>query len=63
MLNLMLKSGEGIQIGEDIIVKVKSDCRTAVAIDAPKTVNIKRLPADNEKDERHERHFHVQSDS
>jgi sRNA-binding carbon storage regulator CsrA len=49
MLNLVLKSGEGIQLGEDIIIKVKSDCRTTVAIDAPRSVNIKRLSADSEE--------------
>jgi sRNA-binding carbon storage regulator CsrA len=49
MLNIVLKSGEGIQLGEDIIIKVKSECRTAVAIDAPRSVNIKRLSADSEE--------------
>jgi sRNA-binding carbon storage regulator CsrA len=50
MLNIVLKPGEGLQLGEDIIIKVKSECRTAVAIDAPRSVEIKKLPAGNEKE-------------
>lgn len=43
MLNLVLKTGDRIQIGDNVVIKLQSDSRAQLAIDAPKEVNIKRL--------------------
>ena len=41
MLNLVLKTGDRIQIGDNVVIKLQSDSRAQLAIDAPKEVNIK----------------------
>lgn len=43
MLNLVLKTGDRIQIGDNVVIKLQSDSRAQLAIDAPNEVNIKRL--------------------
>ena len=43
MLNLVLKGGERLQVGDDVVIKVKNEGRTELAIDAPREVSIKRL--------------------
>lgn len=50
MLNLVLKTGDRIQIGDNVVIKLQSDSRAQLAIDAPKEVNIKRLPAETEEE-------------
>ena len=46
MLNLVLKTGDRIQIGDDVVIKLQSDSRAQLAIDAPREVSIKRLTAE-----------------
>ena len=46
MLNLVLKTGDRIQIGDDVVIKLQSDSRAQLAIDAPREVSIKRLAAE-----------------
>lgn len=48
MLNLVLKTGDRIQIGDNVVIKLQSDSRAQLAIDAPKEVNIKRLGPEEE---------------
>ena len=48
MLNLVLKSGERLQIGEDVVIKLQSDSRAQLAIDAPREIKIKRIAPDND---------------
>ena len=48
MLNLVLKTGDRIQIGDNVIIKLQSDSRAQLAIDAPKEVNIKRIASDKD---------------
>lgn len=43
MLNMVLKSGDMLQIGDNITIKLQSDSRAQIAIDAPREINIKRL--------------------
>lgn len=43
MLNLVLKTGDRIQIGDNVVIKLQSDSRAQLAIDVPNEVNIKRL--------------------
>lgn len=50
MLNLVLKTGDRIQIGDNVVVKLQSDSRAQLAIDAPKEVNIKRLEPEEEEE-------------
>ena len=50
MLNLVLKTGDRIQIGDNVVIKLQSDSRAQLAIDAPKEVNIKRLPPETEEE-------------
>lgn len=40
MLNLVLKSGDRLQIGEDVVIKLQSDSRAQLAIDAPREIQI-----------------------
>lgn len=47
MLNLVLKSGDRLQIGEDVVIKLQSDSRAQLAIDAPREIQIKRIAPDN----------------
>lgn len=47
MLNLVLKTGDRIQIGDDVVIKLQSDSRAQLAIDAPREVSIKRLAAES----------------
>lgn len=44
MLNLVLITGDRIQIGDNVVIKLQSDSRAQLAIDAPREVNIKGLP-------------------
>lgn len=46
MLNLVLKAGDRIQLGDNIIIKLQSESRAQLAIDAPKEVAIKRIEAE-----------------
>ena len=46
MLNLVLKTGDRIQIGDNVIIKLQSDNRAQLAIDAPREVQIKRIEPD-----------------
>ena len=50
MLNLVLKTGDRIQIGDNVVIKLQSDSRAQLAIDAPKEVNIKRLGPEEEEE-------------
>lgn len=43
MLRLVLKKGEQVKIGKDIVIKSMNDSRVNLAIDAPKDVKIERL--------------------
>ena len=43
MLRMVLKNGEKIKLGEDIIVKSMTDGRCELAIDAPREVKIERI--------------------
>lgn len=43
MLRLVLKKGEQVKIGADIVIKSMNDSRVNLAIDAPKDVKIERL--------------------
>lgn len=47
MLNMVLKGGECLQVGDDVVIKVKNEGRTELAIDAPKEVLIKRLESED----------------
>lgn len=47
MLNLVLKSGNRLQIGEDVIIKLQSDSRAQLAVDAPREIQIKRIVSDS----------------
>lgn len=49
MLNLVLKTGDRIQIGDNVIIKLQSDNRAQFAIDAPREVDIKRIASDKEE--------------
>ncbi len=49
MLNLVLKTGDRIQIGDNVVIKLQSDSRAQLAIDAPKEVNIKRIASDKDE--------------
>ena len=46
LLNLVLKTGDRIQIGDNVIIKLQSDSRAQLAIDAPRQVEIKRIAPD-----------------
>lgn len=46
MLNLVLKTGDRIQIGDNVVIKLQSDSRAQLAIDAPREVQIKRIDHD-----------------
>jgi len=46
MLNLVLKAGDKLQIGEDVVIKLQSDSRAQLAIDAPREISIKRIVSD-----------------
>ena len=50
MLNLVLKTGDRIQIGDNVVIKLQSDSRAQLAIDAPREVDIKRLPSETEEE-------------
>lgn len=54
MLNLVLKTGDRIQIGDNVIIKLQSDSRAQLAIDAPKEVNIKRIASDKDESSKSE---------
>ena len=49
MLNLVLKAGDKIQIDDNVTIKLQSDRRTQIAIDAPREVNIKRIAAEKKE--------------
>lgn len=46
MLNLVLKAGDRLQIGDNVIIKLQSDSRAQLAIDAPREVEIKRIESE-----------------
>lgn len=46
MLNIALKTGDQIKIGDDVIIKLQSDRRAQLAIDAPREVPITRVVAE-----------------
>ncbi len=46
MLNVVMKSGDKLQIGDHVVIKLQSDSRAQLAIDAPKEVSIRRIAAD-----------------
>lgn len=50
MLNLVLKAGDQLKIGDNVIIKLQSESRAQIAIDAPREVNIKRIVADNDSE-------------
>ena len=54
MLNLVLKTGDRIQIGDNVVIKLQSDSRAQLAIDAPKEVNIKRIASDKDESSKSE---------
>lgn len=54
LLNLVLKTGDRIQIGDNVIIKLQSDSRAQLAIDAPKEVNIKRIASDKDESSKSE---------
>ena len=43
MLRMVLKNGESIRLGDDIVVKSMTEGRCELAIDAPKEIKIERL--------------------
>lgn len=52
MLNLTLKSGDGVKIGDDVQIVFESTPsmgRIKIRIEAPKDKNIKRVPVETEK--------------
>lgn len=46
MLSLVLKAGDKIRIGDNVVIKLKSDRKTKIAIDAPREVTIERIEAE-----------------
>lgn len=48
MLNLIIKKGDTLQIGDDVKIKLQNDSRAQLAIDAPCEVSIKRITAEKE---------------
>jgi len=54
MLNLVLKTGDRIQIGDNVVIKLQSDSRAQLAIDAPREVEIKRIAFDKEESSKSE---------
>lgn len=47
MLRLVLKKGEQLKIGNDIMIKSMNEGRINLAIDAPKEVKIERMKPEN----------------
>lgn len=47
MLRLVLKKGEQLKIGNDIMIKSMNEGRINLAIDAPKEVKIERVKPEN----------------
>lgn len=45
MLTLVMKTGDRLQIGDNVTILVQSESRTKISIDAPQSINIKRLTA------------------
>ena len=43
MLTLVMKTGDRLQIGDDVTILIQSESRTKISIDAPQSINIKRL--------------------
>ena len=43
MLRMVLKNGEQLKLGEDIIIKSMTEGRCDIAIDAPKSVKIEKI--------------------
>jgi len=46
MLRIVVKSGETIKIGDEIVIKSMTDGRVSLAIDAPKKLKIERVEAE-----------------
>ena len=51
MLNLIIKKGDTLQIGENVKIKLQNDSRAQLAIDAPREVSIKRIVTEKEQKE------------
>ena len=51
MLNLIIKKGDTLQIGENVRIKLQNDSRAQLAIDAPREVSIKRIVTQKEQKE------------
>ena len=51
MLNLIIKKGDTLQIGENVKIKLQNDSRAQLAIDAPREVSIKRIVTQKEQKE------------
>ena len=50
MLSLVLKLGDQIKIGDDIIIKLQSETRANLAIDAPREMKIERIQSSESKE-------------
>ena len=59
MLNIVLKTGDRIQIGDNVVIKLQSDSRAQLAIDAPREINIKRLAAETEEEKPKKRKIYI----
>lgn len=56
MLRLVLKKGEQVKIGEDIVIKSMNDSRVNLAIDAPNDVKIERIKSVTDVEEKNSRY-------
>ena len=52
MLRMVLKNGEQIKFGENIIIKSMNEGRCELAIDAPREVKIERIKQDKGDEEK-----------
>ena len=43
MLTLVMKTGDRLKIGDDVTIIVQCENRTKISIDAPQSINIKRV--------------------
>ena len=56
MLRLVLKKGEQVKIGADIVIKSMNDSRVNLAIVAPKDVKIERIKSVTDVEEKNSRY-------
>ena len=56
MLRLVLKKGEQVKIGADIVIKSMNDSRVNLAIDAPTDVKIERIKSVTDVEEKNSRY-------